>query len=155
MIEFDEKQKKIMDRLLRNKMERDFSKCIGTGCHKIIKLTDKKVILKPCFDKGNITYYFNFEEQADVLLYYLLVKEGGEGTHWSLKREIRLFPSYLVDEKLTEDEMTKLIKEYLESFNSIFTSEIMEYLNVNAGVAITIIKRLQKEGIIDKDGKRK
>lgn len=143
----NKKQEKILQEVIKNRVEQTFKGSLGTGCHKIIKLTDEKVIFKPCYGKGNITYYFDFTELDDVILYYLLNKNGGVGTHWHLNREISLFPDYMCKE-LSENEMYEKVKEYLDAFGVSHTSDLLSFLDTHVGNVISVTKRLEKEGLI-------
>lgn len=142
-----EKQEEIIDICIENRTKQPFKGCLGSGCHKIIKLTDEKVIFKPCHEKGNLTYYFNKDEFDDTILLYMLEKSGGVGTHWYLDRSIDLYPSYKVKE-LSDAEMKMKVLEMIEAFDMTYTSEIMDYLEINVAKAIGIIKELEKEGMI-------
>lgn len=145
---FTKEQEEILDKCLQNKIERDYYKCLGTGCHKLIKLTEEKAIFKPCHSKGNITYYFDYDEFDDKILYYMLQREGGVGTHWYIKREIGLFPNYLKKELNTE-EMEKEIEKIILAFGKVYLTDIMNYLNVNGGVALDILSKLKKKGVVE------
>jgi hypothetical protein len=138
----NKKQAELLDFLIKKKQDQQFEKDIGSGCHKLIKLTPKYAIFKPCYGKGNLKYWFDFEfDMNDVILYYILQKDLKEKKgHYHLQRNISLYGE---DKEMTDEEKVEKINGFIEEFGGIWTSDAMEIADLNAAEAMTLFKNKQ------------
>lgn len=139
----NKRQAELLDFLIKKKQDQQFEKDIGSGCHKLIKLTPKYAIFKPCYGKGNLKYWFDFEyDMNDIILYYILQKDlKNKNAHYYLDRKISLYGE---EKEMTDEEKTEKINGFIEEFGGIWMSDAMEIADMNAAEAITLFKNKQE-----------
>ena len=141
-------QAELLEFLITKKRDQQFENDIGTGCHKLIKLTPKYAIFKPCYGKGNLKYWFDFEfDLGDVILYYILQKDlKNKKAHYHLNRKISLYGD---EKEMTDEEKVEKINGFIQEFGGIWTSDAMEIADLNAAEAITLFKKKQEDATDD------
>ena len=140
----NKRQEELLDFLITKKQDQQFQGDIGTGCHKLIKLTPKYAIFKPCHGKGNLKYWFDFEfDLNDIILYYILQKDlKNKNAHYYIDRKISLYGDV---KEMTDEEKVEKINGFIQEFGGIWTSDAMEIANLNAAEAITLFNKKQEE----------